>query len=89
MKKVQVNNNIYHYEVIIKPNVYIVGITVYIWKQHSFETIFSYDDVINIQYSVGNGFSYRERAFYMVVNSYFGPIRTNIPYATPNYIPGQ
>ena len=37
MTKLQVNNNIYYYEVISKSNVGIISITVSTWKQHIFE----------------------------------------------------
>ena len=69
-------------------NVDIIGIAVSMWKHHNFETTFTYDDVMNIQYSIGKGFRYRERALSMSVNVYFGPIRTNTPCATPNHGPG-
>ena len=49
--------------------------SIYVEKQE-FKTIFTSNDVINIQYVIKNGFGYRERAHYMVVNDYFGPIRT-------------
>ena len=48
MTKAQVNNNIYYYEVISKPNVHIIGITVSMWKQHNFETIFTSDGASSI-----------------------------------------
>ena len=51
--------------------------------------VFTYDDVINMQVFIGKGFGYRERSLFMGVNSCFGPRRTNIPHATPNYGPGQ
>ena len=40
---------------------------------------------LNIQYIIGKGFGSREIAYYMGVNSYFGPRRTNRPHETPNY----
>ena len=46
MKKVQVNDNIYCNEVISKTNVDTIGIEVYMWKQHKFETIFTSDVVM-------------------------------------------
>ena len=44
---------------------------------------------MNIQYGVGKVFGYRERAYSIGVNYYFGPRRTNITHATPNYGPGK
>ena len=73
MKKIKLKNNIYYYEVSIKPYVDTVGITVYMWKQHRFETILTSDDVLNIQDSIGKGFVSTERALSTGVNSYFGP----------------
>ena len=37
MTKVEANDNIYYYEVSIKPNIEIIGISVYLRKQHNFE----------------------------------------------------
>ena len=37
MTKVQVNNNIFYYELSSKPNVDIIGITVYIRKRNNFK----------------------------------------------------
>ena len=48
-------------------------------EKHEFETIFTSNDVMNIQDRIGKGFGSRERAYSMGVNDYFGPIRTNIP----------
>ena len=59
------------------------------WKQHEIETTFTYNEVTNIQYSIEKGVGYRERAFSLGENAYFGPIRTDIPHATPNYGPGK
>ena len=83
------NNNIFYYEISRKPIFYIIGITVSMWKQHNFETIFTSDDVLNIQYAIGKGFGYRETAYSMVVIECFCPLRTNTPHETPNYGPGQ
>ena len=58
MTKVQVNKNIFNFELISKPNIDIPGITVYMWKQHDSETIFTFNDVMNIQYSIGKVFGY-------------------------------
>ena len=56
MTKVKVNNNIYYYEVISKSNVHIIGLTVFIPKQHKFGVIFTSDDVLTIQYVIGKVF---------------------------------
>ena len=42
---------------------------------------------MNIQYCIGKVFGSQEMSYYMVVTDYFGPMRTNIPHATPNYGP--
>ena len=60
MTKVQLNNSFFYYELTSTTNSYIIGITVSIWKQHNFETIFTFNDVLNIQYDIGNGFGYIE-----------------------------
>ena len=57
------------------------------WENHDFETVFTSNDVMNIQYGIGKVFSSRERAYSIRVNDYFGPILKNIPHATPNYGP--
>ena len=54
-------NDIYYYEVISKPNVEIIVITVSMWKRQNFETIFTSDDVLNIQDVIRNGFGSREK----------------------------
>ena len=79
----------FYFKLSSKNNVDILGITVSMWKQHDFETIFNSNNIMNIQYTIGKGFGYRERADYMGVNDYFGPMITNIPHATPNYGPGK
>ena len=56
MEKVQVNKNIFYYELSIKPNVDMLGITVYMRKQHKFETILHSNDVMNVKESIGEGF---------------------------------
>ena len=43
----------------IKPNIEIIGISVSTWKYNNFETTFTYDDVLNIQYYIKKGFWYR------------------------------
>ena len=87
MTKVQVKNNIFYYEVSSKSNYYIIVITLYMWGKHNFETIFTFNDVINIQYAIGKGFGYCERSYYVGVNAIFFPRITNIRYAPPNYGP--
>ena len=42
---------------------------------------------MNIQDKIGKGFGSWERAYYMWVNDYSGPRRTNRPHATPKYGP--
>ena len=58
MTKVQVNNNIFYFELSRKTNFDILGITVSMWKYHDFETIFTYNYVTNVQYFIGKGFGY-------------------------------
>ena len=41
------------------------------WKVHDFETIFNYNDVMNIKDYIGKGFGSQERAYYMGVDAYF------------------
>ena len=81
--------NIFYLEPNSKSNVDIHGITVFMWENHDFETIFTSNDVINIQYVIGKVFGYRERAYSMGVNAYFVTRLTNRPHATPNYVPGK
>ena len=59
MTKVQVNRNIFYFELISKPNVDMIGITVSIWKQQNLETIFTSNYVMNIQYAIRKGFGSR------------------------------
>ena len=87
MTKLRVNNNIFYYELSIKTNVDILGITVSMWRREKIETIFTSNYVLNIQYTIGNLFGSRERASSMGVNAYFDPKITNRPHATPNYVP--
>ena len=58
MKKLQVKN-IFYFELSIKPNVDILGITVSMWKQYDFDTIFISNDVLNIQDGIGKVFGSR------------------------------
>ena len=85
MTKLQVNNKILYYQLSIKPNVYTIGITLSMWIQHNFETIFTYNYVLNIQDAIRKIFGSREREFSMEVNAYFGPKWTNRLHATPSY----
>ena len=57
--KVKVNNNIFYFELSIKPNAKIIVITVSMCKRHNFETIFISNDVMNIKYAIGKGFGYQ------------------------------
>ena len=61
-KKVQVKKNIFYYELSSKPNVYIIGITVSMWKEHKYESTFTSNDVFNIQYVIEKVFWSQERA---------------------------
>ena len=54
--KVNVNQNMFYFELSSKPNVDIYGITVSIYKKREFETIFTSNYVMNIQYEIGEGF---------------------------------
>ena len=54
--KLQVNNNIYYYEVSSKPNVDSIGITLSMRKKHNLKTIFTSYDVLNIQDAIAKGF---------------------------------
>ena len=56
MTKLQVNKNIFYFELSSKPNVYIHGITVSMWEGHTFETIFTYNDIVHNQDFIGNVF---------------------------------
>ena len=54
--KLQVNNNIYYYEVGSKPNVDSIGITLSMRKKYNLKTIFTSYDVLNIQDAIAKGF---------------------------------
>ena len=56
MKKLQVNKSIFYFKLSSKNNVDILGITVSMWKQHDFETILNFNDVMNIQVAIVNAF---------------------------------
>ena len=49
------------------------------WKRYDLETIFSSNDVMNIQDTTGKGFGSRERAYFMGVNDNVCPKITSIP----------
>ena len=86
---VQVKKWMFYCKLSIKNNIDIIGIIVSIWKRHKFETIFTYNDVLNIQDTIGKRFGSRKRTYVMVMNAYFYPKRKNIIYATPNYGPAK
>ena len=54
--KLQVNNNIYYYEVSSKPNVDSIGITLSMREKLNLKTIFTSYDVMNIQDAIAKGF---------------------------------
>ena len=62
----------FNFEVSSKHNVYIIIITAYMWKYHDFETIFTYNDAMNIDGVIWKWYGYQERAYSMRVNAYFG-----------------
>ena len=64
-------------------------ITLYMWKQHNFETVFISYVVRNIQYAIEKSFGSRKISYSMGVNTCFGPRTTNRPHATPNYVHGE
>ena len=57
--------------------------------KHDFRTIFTSNDVINIQDVIGKEFGYREISYSIRLNSYYGPRQKNIPHSTPNCGPGK
>ena len=50
------NNIVFYYELSSKPNVDIICTILYMCKQHNFEIIFTYIDVLSIEYIIGKGF---------------------------------
>ena len=52
MTKVQVNKNIFYFELSSKPIFDILSITVSMWGKYKFETIFTSNDIMNIQYVI-------------------------------------
>ena len=44
------------------------------WKHHDFETIFTSNDVMKVQYVIGKIFESEEISYSIGVDSYFGPI---------------
>ena len=57
------------------------------WKYHDFETIFTCNDVMNIQYAIGKKFGSTEISYSVGVNACFFPKLTNRPDTTPKYGP--
>ena len=55
--------------------------------KNDFETIFNYNDIINILDVIGKGVLSREITYSIGVNDYFVPIGGNISHAKPNYGP--
>ena len=55
MTKLQVNKGIFKFELTFKTNVDMIDITVYMWKRRDIETIFTSNDVMNIQNYIGKG----------------------------------
>ena len=55
MTKLQVNKGIFKFELTFKTNVNMIDITVYMWKRRDIETIFTSNDVMNIQNYIGKG----------------------------------
>ena len=88
MNKVQMNKNIFYFELGSQNSFNIQHITVSMLKIHELETIFTSYYVMNIQYAIGMIFGSRYRAYSTGVNDYFGPKITNRPNETPNYAPG-
>ena len=60
-------HNSFYFELSMKQNIDIYGITVYMQK-NEFEIIFIYNYDKNIQYVIGKVFGYIERAYSMGVN---------------------
>ena len=54
------------------------------WKCHNFEIILTSNAVMSIQDPIVKWFGYRERAYSMGFNTYFGPILIIRPHATHN-----
>ena len=82
------NKNTFYFDLISKPNVDILIITVSMCKWYDFETNSTSNDVMNIQNFIGKVFGPIERAFYNELNAYFGPRSKNIPHGRTNYGPG-
>ena len=66
MTKLQVNKHIFYFELSSKPHVDTIVIKVSIWRRNYFETIFTSDDLVNIQYAIGKVFWYIERVYSML-----------------------
>ena len=56
-------------------------------ERHTFETIFTYNDVVNIKDTIVKGCGYLEIAYSMQLKAYFNPIVSNKTHATHNYGP--
>ena len=56
MTKVKVNKDNFYFVLGRKPNVDTIVISVSMWKQHDFETILNFNDVMNIQVAIVNAF---------------------------------
>ena len=56
--KVQANKNMFYFEIINKNNVDALGITVSMCRWYDFETIFTSNNVTNVQGAIGKGFGY-------------------------------
>ena len=50
------NKNIFYFELSSKTIFYILDIAVSMWKHHDFETIFTSNDVMKVQYVIGKIF---------------------------------
>ena len=59
MTKVQVNKNMFYFELSSKSNVDISGITLSVWGKYVFGTIFNSNGVMNIQDGIDKGFGSR------------------------------
>ena len=55
----------------------------------TFKTIFTSNDVMNIQYAIEEVFRSWEISYSMGENAYFGPRRKYIPHEKPAYRPGE
>ena len=58
MTNIEVNQDIFYFELSGKTNVDIIGIIVSMWKCCDFKNIFTSNDVMKIQYTIGKEFGY-------------------------------